>query len=320
MIPSSVLQAHRDQSAQADALLADVRQLFSGRPSSWYFDARKKDLESFAQKVESGRVSDPTALEDYVGAMVVVPMLRDIPAALAFVDSFFETQYRRPEFDSVTSKASSDFPFDDLRLYGHLRASAELPSRPIDSITFEIQVKTFLQHAWSIATHDLVYKFDRVSWARSRVAYQIKALLEHAELSVAAIEELETSGHLAEVGEPERQQSLLIEYSRTNWDPDVLPADLRRVAMNLDRVLRALPMSIEEFYEICNAGATHYGGTHPSGWTPYQCLVDYVSLFSPQSLKLLLEVGASEPFLIYVTAEVLNRLGLSIEVAPFARL
>ena len=50
---------------------------------------------------------------------------------------------------------------------------------------FEVQIKTILQHAWSIATHDLIYKTDTVSWPKERIAFQVKAMLEHAEIAIA---------------------------------------------------------------------------------------------------------------------------------------
>ena len=181
LIPESVRIAYQQQEPLADILLGEIERLVKAAPKSWFFTSRKKLLESFAQKIESGAVPNPARLEDFVGAMIVVPMTSDVSEALQFINRFFVVEYQRPADSNVTLKLASDFPFDDLRLYGHLRPRDDQPSRPIDDVILEIQVKTFLQHAWSIATHDLVYKFDHVSWARSRVAYHVKALLEHAE-------------------------------------------------------------------------------------------------------------------------------------------
>jgi ppGpp synthetase/RelA/SpoT-type nucleotidyltranferase len=323
VIPISVRQAYREQSHIADLLLPEVKAFLAKSNSKWFHDARKKGLDSFAQKIESGKVLNASKLEDFVAGMIVVPMRSDIAAALDFVDQFFQIQYRRPETDFMTSKKASDFPFDDIRLYGTLRPSEDLPVRPIDTIVFEIQVKTFLQHAWSIATHDLVYKFDRVSWARSRVAYQVKALLEHAELSIAAIEELEGSSILPTGGQPEGRLQELIDMVAREWGDEDLPADRRRLAMNLDRLLDELSIvSLQGLADLLSSGRAVKGGSHPGGWSPYQCIVDYASIRMPEKMQAILTGTSEGPgnFCIYVTPEILHRLKLSLEVAPRARI
>jgi ppGpp synthetase/RelA/SpoT-type nucleotidyltranferase len=322
LIPDSVRIAYQQQEPLADLLLEEIERLVKAAPKSWFFTARKKELDSFAQKIESGGISDPARLEDFVGAMIVVPMTGNVADALTFIDRFFVVEYQRPADVNITLKLASDFPFDDLRLYGHLRPRDDQPFRPIDEVVLEIQVKTFLQHAWSIATHDLVYKFDHVSWARSRVAYQVKALLEHAELSIATIQELENSGHLSSAGQPEKRQQELIDLVKAEWLPEFLPVDLRRLAMNLDRLLNGIGIDNDlGTRELLGAGLAHYRGEHPLGWSPYQCVVDYASLFAPTNLRFLLQSqSGAKPFSVFVTKEILNRLGLTLDELPFARL
>jgi hypothetical protein len=161
-----------------------------------------------------------------------------------------------------------------------------------------------------------------VSWARSRVAYQVKALLEHAELSIATIEQLEKSGHLSSVGQPEMRQQELIDLVRAEWLPEFLPADLRRLAMNLDRLLRGIGIDSDVgTRDLLSTGKAHYRGEHPLGWSPYQCVVDYASLTIPERLRDLSEAQTTaKPFLIFVTPDVLKRLERSLEELPFARL
>lgn len=313
MIPTSIQQAYQSQSVPADLLLAEIKELFGNKDPKWFFSARKKTPESFYQKIEAGATRNPFALEDFVGAMLVVPMLSDLSSAITFVDRFFVTETRRPSASSSTQKKSSDFAFDDLRLYGHLLPSEDLPPRPIDAIVFEIQIKTFLQHAWSIATHDLVYKFDRVSWARSRVAYQLKALLEHADISVSSIADLEASEHLPGVGQPESHLQGLIDLISDQWSEDILPIDRRRQAMNLDSLAQALDLThTSDLETLLQQGKTHYRNIHPEGLTPYQCVVDYASHFLVDPLRSALIANDPSSILIFVTPDVLTRLGLSI--------
>jgi Region found in RelA / SpoT proteins len=310
VIPPSIISAYDAQSHLADLLIEELDELFRSKNAKWFYAKRKKTLESFHQKVESGKVADPYALEDFVGAMLVVPMLTDIPCALQFVDRFFCTDYRRPATFESTEKKSSEFSFDDLRIFGHLRAPDELPPRPFDTMRFEIQVKTFLQHAWSIATHDLVYKYDRVSWARSRVAYQLKAVLEHADLSVSSIASLEASDHLPAYGLPESRIQELIEMVTSEWPPEVLPADRRRQAENLDGLINALGIpDLARVRRLIVKGRTRFGGKHPDGLTPYQCMVEYASVFNPSYLKGAL-TEKRRHLRILVTRESLQRIGL----------
>jgi ppGpp synthetase/RelA/SpoT-type nucleotidyltranferase len=309
----SVGEAFLLQSEVAPLLEAELRSLFESRDPRWYFSVRSKGDESFALKAESGRVSDVAAMEDFVGCMVVVPLISDIPSAIAFVERFFEVKYRRPESDRWTEKKSSDFPFDDLRLYGNLIAPSDLPARPIDAITFEIQIKTFLQHAWSIATHDLVYKFDRVSWARNRVAHQVKALLEHAELSVSAISELEGSGLFPEVGSPESSQQRINELIASEWPEEELPEDRRRLATNVWALLNNCEFDIANLPGLLARGRTEFQGFHPRTLSPFQCVLLYVAMYEGASLRPLLDGSKpiSGEYRIAVADIVLEQLNLT---------
>lgn len=44
-------------------------------------------------------------------------------------------------------------------------------------------------HAWSVVTHDLVYKADEIDWRRARLAAHLKASVEQIELVIAGFEQ-----------------------------------------------------------------------------------------------------------------------------------
>ncbi len=47
-----------------------------------------------------------------------------------------------------------------------------------------------MQHAWGLATHDLIYKADEINWPKERIAFQIKAMLEQAEVTISGVNNL----------------------------------------------------------------------------------------------------------------------------------
>jgi hypothetical protein len=312
-----VSAAFEDQKELAPILISELTSLFESRNSKWFFDIRPKGDESFALKADSGRLTSLNSAEDFVGCMLVVPLQTDLPVAQSFVEEFFELVYRRPGSDDTTLKSASDFPFDDLRLYGHLRPRADLPPRPIDLVLFEVQIKTYLQHAWSIATHDLVYKYERVSWARNRIAYQIKALLEHAELAVSSIAELEGAGNLPAHGSPEDAQQKILEKINSEWPIEDLPTDRRRLATNVWTFLIACQIDLSQFDDLLERGRTISRGEHPRTLSPFQCVVEYASVFYEANVRDMLS-GAFEisgQYRIPVTQDVLERVGLDRQSA-----
>ena len=142
----------------------------------WFYRDRVKTLESFTLKVETGRFPDYARMEDFFACTVIVPTFSQLDDAIGMIEDLFELVRRHPEGDAETHKGASNFTFDDLRLYVQRRAAANLPPSELDGIIFEIQIKTILQYAWGIATHDLIYKTDEVSWPKERIAYQVKAM------------------------------------------------------------------------------------------------------------------------------------------------
>ncbi|MGF3054582.1 RelA/SpoT domain-containing protein [Microbacterium sp. YY-03] len=318
-VPSSLRTAYREQKELAELLKKEVDAFLRSVPPGWYVESRVKDEESFHQKMETGRYLDPLHLEDFFGAMVVVPLPSDLPKAIDFVETFFETKYRRPLDSDVAPHPASSFQFNDLRLYGTLRADDSLPASPIEEIVFEIQVRTFFQHAWSTATHDLVYKHPRFSWARSRVAAQVKAMLEVAEMSIDAIDELESSPVLPHSGSPENGLNELLSLVESHWNGEDLPANRKRMTETLSELAKVLNLDVEHVSELLERGANELGG-HPAGWSPYQCVVDYSSRYEAAKLLSALRKGGPKRKLIFVDQSVLDRLGVSLNECPAAAL
>jgi ppGpp synthetase/RelA/SpoT-type nucleotidyltranferase len=280
-IPASIRQIHADQAETNQRLRTEIDRLMLGlKDRRWHYESRVKELDSFALKVESGRFGAARQLEDFFACTVVVPNATEVAAAETLIVNTFTLARRRPEHADRTHKSPDSFPFDDLRLYVSVKADPSLPPErsPNDlvGIVFELQVKTFLQHAWSIATHDLVYKTDEANWSKERIAYQIKAMLEHAEISIQEADKLAASDAMAKEDVSTTDLRASIALVRDQWSPDELPKDIRRLADNITRLRRALRMEIADLERVINGEKARLGNSHPANLSPYGVIVQYL--------------------------------------------
>ena len=192
------------------------------KDSGWHYESRVKELDSFTLKIETGRYENPEDLEDFFACTIVVSNASELKRAEKLICDQFKLKERRPK-KRRTYKTPEEFPFDDLRLYVTVPDGPTTPPTDLSGITFEVQIKTFLQHAWSIATHDLVYKSDDVDWGKQRIAYQVKAMLEHAEVSIQEADKLATSSILAKEDRRTEKIKSGIKLLKSQWDQDELP-------------------------------------------------------------------------------------------------
>lgn len=276
-IPASIRLLYEDQRALNELLKKEVDNKVKGIINErWHYESRVKQLISFAMKLETGRVSDPKALEDFFACTIVVQNASQINGAYQKIDEAFEIVYKRPESDSFTKKAASSFLFDDLRLYCRQKQNPALPPSNISEILFEIQIKTFLQHAWSIATHDLVYKADDANWSQERIAFQIKAMLEHAEVSIQQAADLANCEAIKKDNPEIQLVRKSIDIIKKNWDRENLPQDIRRLAENIINACKLTNTDLDVLDEMLLAKKEQRGGNHPLNTSPYATVLQYM--------------------------------------------
>lgn len=260
----------------------------TNKKTKWHYESRIKPEESFALKIETGRIEDPTKLEDFFACLIVVKNSIEINKALDLVDGFFTIAYRRPPEDNFTHKSPESFPYDDLRLYVKLKPTEGLPPESpfnkLSNIIFEIQIKTFLQHSWSLATYDLIYKGEEISWAKRRVAYQIKAMLEHAEISIYEIEKIKESDMLAKLNKNIKQLNQIKEFLIKNWQQDTLPNDLVRLSESVHFLLKQLDVTLDELQVFLDAEFKEGRGTQTTNLSPYFIIVQTIINRNPQKV------------------------------------
>ena len=248
----------------------------------WFYSDRIKALDSFALKVETGRYPEYARLEDFFGCTIIIPTFSQMDAAITLVNSLYKVVSRRPKDETETYKSASDFTFDDLRLYVKWSTIEGLPPSELDGLVFEIQVKTILQYAWGIATHDLIYKTDEVSWPKERIAYQVKAMLEHAELAIAEAGQLSSAPTVSKQDKRTKDTLKVIEQMRAIWrSADGLPNDLKRLAQNIVVVLEAGNIPVNDLSEVLMQEKRRIG-LLPTDLSPYsfvvQALLNHPSL------------------------------------------
>ena len=214
-------------------------------------------------------------MEDFFGCTIIVPTLSQIDTAELLLGELFDVVERRPPNSRETHKHASDFTFDDLRLYVRQKPS-ERRLTGLEGILFEVQIKTVLQYAWGIATHELIYKTDEVSWPKQRIAFQVKAMLEHAELAIAEAEQLSSAPGVSKQDRRTIEVLKIIEQVKLVWRGDSLPTNLKRLAESISGVLAAGDISIDLLHDILDAERRRIG-LIPLDLSPYSFVIQAVA-------------------------------------------
>jgi hypothetical protein len=305
-IAGSVRAAYAEARELRVALKARVDNAIKTRKMDrWHYESRIKTEESFALKLETGRVHRPLLMEDLFACTLVVENHASVAAARALVDELFSVRYRRPSKAGSTHKEPSDFPFDDLRLYVTWRETSAEPRTAFGGLVFELQIKTFLQHAWSIATHDLVYKTDDPSWPRARVAYQVKAMLEHAEVSIAQANSLAQHEIVdLDSGDFKRLRAINALLAR-HWGAPDLPGERRTLALNVDGLTRCLGIDLARVDAALVTATAAGRGPATRDLSPYGVIVQSLLVHDPAAFDRL-ETAEGE-FRVFLPREIEER-------------
>lgn len=269
-ISASIRTLYEDQQESRLRLKGLVDALLKPRLlERWHYESRVKTAESFTLKAESGRVYDLSSLEDFFAATIVVRNGLEISQAETIIFELFSRHERRPPLDAETHKSPEQFPFDDLRHYVRWKDDPSLPPTALDGILFEVQIKTFLQHAWSIATHDLIYKSDDANWGKMRIAYQIKAMLEHAEISIQEASRLSECEALAKTDARTNSIKTFITLITDLWAKEDLPGNVRGLAENIMRLAQLIRIDAAELRALLNEEQRQGRGPLTRNLTPY---------------------------------------------------
>lgn len=285
-IQASLRAIYDAQKPLADRLRTDIdKTLKAAKNGRWHYESRVKEAESFCSKLETGRVTNPAALEDLLACTLVVPNSLDIPAAVGLIRELYEIVEQRPAREGETSKAADTFRFDDLRLYCRRSNDGTRPPDPLDGLIFEIQVKTFLQHAWAIATHDLSYKTAEVRWGKDRIVAHLKATVEHAEVSIMEADALSKSSILQLTDRKTRNTSNIIDILNKHWSNLELPSNVRGLAETISDILHYSDLKPEDLNTLLTEEKELHDGALPLNLSPYGIIIRLLILHRREALE-----------------------------------
>lgn len=274
------------------------------KPDAWHYISRIKAPESFALKIETGRFTKEEIFEDYFACTLVVQNINEIISAIDFIKEHFVFLLQRPHSLNITYKESHSFPFDDLRLYCSYRdLGVDAISEEVLSLKFEVQIKTFLQHAWAIATHDLIYKSELIHWGKERIAYQVKASLEQAEVSISGVNNLCQVTELSKENKITKKVNSVIVVLNRNWNNEDLPVDKRRLAQNIIQLFENLNIPISNLNSLL-VNETNIGrGILTKNLSPYLVVVQSLFYQNPTDVLCFLKSRETTKTRLLLTQE-----------------
>ena len=208
------------------------------------FYGRVKKIESLAEKIETGRYRKFSDLDDLVAFTLIIPTATHEQTVLDFCQRSFNVIRIRSKEN--TEKLPDQFRFDSTRVIATVKppAGVEAGQPSFFNILFEIQVRTAFEHAWSVATHDLVYKGSLANWKCLRLAAQLKAVSESLDASVASFDEL-AKGIVESPSRHISERNLVCSFLLELFQRSVVPAEIRplsisRTAENIVTVVKSI--------------------------------------------------------------------------------
>ena len=188
------------------------------------FQSRPKTVESLAEKLETGRYSRWSDIDDLYACAVIIPSLIAEDAVCEFLRGAFEEV--RVTKRGSNLKDPAVFRFDCSRFVGRLRLAnggAESPEG-LRRFCFEVQIRTAFEHAWLVATHDFSYKAQTVEWRRIRLAAQLKANVEQLDNLILMLES--AAGQVTENRWPEVEaKTLVLQFFKERFTRGDLPSE-----------------------------------------------------------------------------------------------
>jgi ppGpp synthetase/RelA/SpoT-type nucleotidyltranferase len=188
------------------------------------FVFRFKTSASLAEKIETGRFQKWSDLDDIFACAIIIPTLEYETSVIDFLQREFEQVNLRRR--GSTQNDPTVFRFDSTRFIGRIKPSLrDEPDEKIRSLSFEVQVRSAFEHAWSVATHALSYKGQQIDWKVLRLTAQLKAAVEQLDNLILGFNEI--TKFISEQYWPEVQTKKDIEaFFREQFQNGLIPTEV----------------------------------------------------------------------------------------------
>jgi ppGpp synthetase/RelA/SpoT-type nucleotidyltranferase len=245
IIPREIAAKYRDLEPYLMQLREQVRgtlQPFCDK-NKFALVARIKEPASLSEKIESGRYSAWSELDDLVALSIVIPTLAEEAAVLEFLRATFKEGATR--LRGTTKKNPAVFRFDVTRFVGKQKSPLQLEpgQRVYYETPFEIQIRSAFEHAWIVTTHAITFKANNVDWKRLRLAAQLKAAVEQLDMLILGFEDASLKLEESRWPEIEAKKAIVDFLKMQATDGlvpnEVVPKDFNRFGDNIYSLLRA---------------------------------------------------------------------------------
>jgi hypothetical protein len=223
--------------------------------------------------VETGEYPLASEMEDLFACTIVVENLQTVSKAETLINEKFALIRRKPADPHLDAVPPDSFKFDDLRLHVRWKDAPGTKPTGFEGKLFEVQIKTFLQHAWGIATHDLMYKSPVKDWAKERIAYQTKAILESAEVALREVEALSKSESLDKSDRRTAGVRNVLSILTELWTADRLPMNKKLLAETIYEVIHAMELPAERLRQVLLDETSAGRGLRLESLSPYGIVI-----------------------------------------------
>lgn len=196
-------------------------------------ESRGKSLDSFAKKAAKPLESDPSKpkypdpqrdITDLAGVRVIAFLPRNVEQICSHVEQEFAVLERTDKAAELMDEGKFGYQSIHFLVQMHSNRTRLLEYQRLASLTFEIQVRTLLQHAWAEMEHDIQYKTATVMPVVIRRKFIVLAgMLEMADREFQALQDEDEK-----IRQEARASVQIGEFSAVELTPDALKSYLDR--------------------------------------------------------------------------------------------
>jgi len=210
------------------------------------YSGRIKEPESILIKAEKEGYEYPfRQMDDLFACTITVPNSHVIGAARKDVEAAFQlVEVRQRDLKP------EEFAYNDLNLSLKIIPEFWNHGEAYLDLAFELQIKTLLQQAWTQAGHEVVYKARKKTWGLTRIASQLRALLEMAD-SVLANLDGAANALQGTIEYPQySKMNELVRVLEDTWYEQRLPVNLYRAAQVVNTYLDLAELTFGDLEDL----------------------------------------------------------------------